>query len=303
MPDLGELAGQFGGGLPGAPDDSPASAPLIGPMLGLRPLILARFVSTLNSKKVPSMAVKLRLTRVGKTKQPQYRIVAADSRSPRDGRFIEIVGHYNPRTEPSTHHGRQREGREVAEQGAQPTDRVRKLLEISGALERVRRRPRPSAASTRHERRRHRSTADDDTTGDAPTAAAVLTHIVTSIVDDPDAVRVDTLRQTVASVRLDVRVGPGDLGRVIGRRGRTAQSIRTVVRAAADPRRRRRRRRVPRRLSRPCPGGRAARTACSRSDTSGGPTACAARSTSQLATDRPERVATGSPLVRPWTAG
>ena len=42
------------------------------------------------------MAVKLRLTRVGKTKQPQYRIVAADSRSPRDGRFIEIVGHYNP---------------------------------------------------------------------------------------------------------------------------------------------------------------------------------------------------------------
>ena len=48
------------------------------------------------------MAVKLRLTRVGKTKQPQYRIVAADSRSPRDGRFIEIVGHYNPRSEPST---------------------------------------------------------------------------------------------------------------------------------------------------------------------------------------------------------
>ena len=48
------------------------------------------------------MAVKLRLTRVGKTKQPQYRIVAADCRSPRDGRFIEIVGHYNPRTDPST---------------------------------------------------------------------------------------------------------------------------------------------------------------------------------------------------------
>ena len=48
------------------------------------------------------MAVKLRLTRVGKTKQPQYRIVAADSRSPRDGRFIQIVGTYNPRTEPST---------------------------------------------------------------------------------------------------------------------------------------------------------------------------------------------------------
>lgn len=71
--------------------------------------------------------------------------------------------------------------------------------------------------------------ADD---GPAPTAAAVLSHIVTSIVDDPDAVRVDS-NPDRGRVRLDVRVGPGDLGRVIGRRGRTAQSIRTVVRAAA----------------------------------------------------------------------
>ena len=66
----------------------------------------------------------------------------------------------------------------------------------------------------------------------APTAVAVLTHIVTSIVDDPDAVQVET-SESRGRVRLDVRVGPGDLGRVIGRRGRTAQSIRTVVRAAA----------------------------------------------------------------------
>jgi len=66
----------------------------------------------------------------------------------------------------------------------------------------------------------------------APTAVAVLTHIVTSIVDDPDAVKVET-SESRGRVRLDVRVGPGDLGRVIGRRGRTAQSIRTVVRAAA----------------------------------------------------------------------
>jgi uncharacterized protein len=65
----------------------------------------------------------------------------------------------------------------------------------------------------------------------APTATAVLRHIVTSIVDDPDAVQVDAVRSR-GRVRLDVRVGPGDLGRVIGRRGRTAQSIRTVVRAA-----------------------------------------------------------------------
>ena len=69
------------------------------------------------------MAVKLRLTRVGKTKQPQYRIVAADSRSPRDGRFIEILGHYNPRTDPSTLTVDNDKAVKWLRQGAQPTDR------------------------------------------------------------------------------------------------------------------------------------------------------------------------------------
>ena len=66
----------------------------------------------------------------------------------------------------------------------------------------------------------------------ASTATAVLTHLVRSIVDDPEAVQVEA-SQSRGRVKLEVRVGPGDLGRVIGRRGRTAQSIRTVVRAAA----------------------------------------------------------------------
>jgi predicted RNA-binding protein YlqC (UPF0109 family) len=66
----------------------------------------------------------------------------------------------------------------------------------------------------------------------APTATAVLTHIVRSIVDDADAVKVDAI-ESRNRLKLEVKVGPGDLGRVIGRRGRTAQSIRTVVRAAA----------------------------------------------------------------------
>jgi small subunit ribosomal protein S16 len=79
------------------------------------------------------MAVKLRLTRVGKTKQPQYRIVAADARSPRDGRFIEILGQYNPRTEPSTLKVDNDKAVKWLAQGAQPTERVKKLLEISGA--------------------------------------------------------------------------------------------------------------------------------------------------------------------------
>ena len=79
------------------------------------------------------MAVKLRLTRVGKTKQPQYRVIAADSRRARDGRFIEILGQYNPRTEPSTITIDNDTAVKWLMEGAQPTERVRKLLEISGA--------------------------------------------------------------------------------------------------------------------------------------------------------------------------
>ena len=79
------------------------------------------------------MAVKIRLTRVGKTKQPHYRVIADDSRSARDGRFIEILGQYNPRTEPSTITIDNDKAVKWLMQGAQPTERVRKLLEISGA--------------------------------------------------------------------------------------------------------------------------------------------------------------------------
>lgn len=81
----------------------------------------------------------------------------------------------------------------------------------------------------------HDTYGDDDDRANliaAPTATAVLTHVVRSIVDDPDSVAVET-HESRGRVKLDVTVGPGDLGRVIGRRGRTAQSIRTVVRAAA----------------------------------------------------------------------
>jgi len=79
------------------------------------------------------MSVKLRLTRVGKTKQPTYRIVAADSRSPRDGRFIEIVGTYEPRQDPSKIVVDNAKAIEWLKKGAQPTERVEKLLRISGA--------------------------------------------------------------------------------------------------------------------------------------------------------------------------
>jgi small subunit ribosomal protein S16 len=79
------------------------------------------------------VAVKLRLMRMGKKKQPTYRIVAADSRSPRDGRFIEIVGTYEPRNEPSVVKVDNAKAVRWLSDGAQPTDTVRKLLRISGA--------------------------------------------------------------------------------------------------------------------------------------------------------------------------
>ena len=81
------------------------------------------------------MAVKLRLMRMGKKKQPTYRLVAADGRSPRDGRFIEIVGTYDPRAEPSVIKVDNDKVVAWLEKGAQPTDRVRQLLRISGAWE------------------------------------------------------------------------------------------------------------------------------------------------------------------------
>jgi small subunit ribosomal protein S16 len=81
------------------------------------------------------MAVKLRLTRIGKKKQPQYRIVVADSRSPRDGRFIEILGHYDPRQDPSVLTVDNDKAVKWMSEGAQPTERVAKLLQISGAME------------------------------------------------------------------------------------------------------------------------------------------------------------------------
>ena len=77
---------------------------------------------------VNRLAVKLRLTRVGSKKNPVYRIVAADSRSPRDGKFLEIVGRYNPQTDPSTIELDEERVRDWLSKGAQPSESVRRLL-------------------------------------------------------------------------------------------------------------------------------------------------------------------------------
>jgi small subunit ribosomal protein S16 len=79
--------------------------------------------------------VKIRLRRIGKKKQPTYRVVVADSRAPRDGRFIEAIGRYAPREEPSLVEIDADRAREWLGKGAQPSEAVTKLLKIAGVLD------------------------------------------------------------------------------------------------------------------------------------------------------------------------
>jgi small subunit ribosomal protein S16 len=87
--------------------------------------------------------VKIRLMRMGATHAPSYRIVVSDARSPRDGRFIENIGWYNPRTEPSTINVDQERAKHWLGVGAQPTQSVRSLLQRAGVL------PRPAVRAPR----------------------------------------------------------------------------------------------------------------------------------------------------------
>ena len=80
------------------------------------------------------MAVKMRLKRMGQTKAPFYRVVVADARSPRDGRFIDEVGYYDPTVEPSVIKFDEENTKKWLANGAQPTDRVVKLLKSAGLV-------------------------------------------------------------------------------------------------------------------------------------------------------------------------
>jgi small subunit ribosomal protein S16 len=80
------------------------------------------------------MAVKLRLSRIGSKKNPIYRVVAADARAPRDGRFLDIVGRYNPQTEPSVIELDEAKVKDWLAKGAQPTDAVARLLKTKGIV-------------------------------------------------------------------------------------------------------------------------------------------------------------------------
>lgn len=78
------------------------------------------------------MAVKIRLTRMGKKRHPIYRIIVADSRSPRDGKFIDEIGTYDPNTDPSTYKVDAEKAKQWLNNGAQPTEVVNKIFKLAG---------------------------------------------------------------------------------------------------------------------------------------------------------------------------
>ncbi len=94
------------------------------------------------------MAVKIRLKRTGMKKAPSYRVVVADARSPRDGRIIERIGWYNPRTEPSEIHIDEEKALSWLKNGAQPTDSVASLLKRTGILARFEASKTPQVSET-----------------------------------------------------------------------------------------------------------------------------------------------------------
>jgi small subunit ribosomal protein S16 len=94
------------------------------------------------------MAVKIRLMRLGKKHQPSYRLVVADSRRPRDGKYIEALGYYNPRTEPSTIQVDEEKALLWLSRGARPSDAARVLLEKTGILRKWEERRRAAAPTS-----------------------------------------------------------------------------------------------------------------------------------------------------------
>ena len=127
--------------------------------------------------------VKLRLMRMGKKKQPTYRIVAADSRSPRNGRFIEIVGTYEPRRDPSVIEIDNDRAVDWLKKGAQPTERVAKLLEVTGAWEQFKTgvapaapKPPPEKAEKPAKKAEAEAPSDDDAEDAADTKSADATE-------------------------------------------------------------------------------------------------------------------------------
>ena len=160
------------------------------------------------------MAVKLRLKRMGSKRKPFYRIVAADSRAPRDGRFIEIIGTYNPTTEPASISLNEELAVKWIKQGAQPSDTVRNILSKEGILKRL------------HEEKNAKQCMID--------YEKVLLDLVKPMVEDKTNVSVKQMPTLEDNeVLLYVYANSDDVARLIGRRGMMASSIRQMMSVAS----------------------------------------------------------------------
>ena len=148
----------------------------------------------------------MRLTRVGGKKDPVWRVVVADRRSPRDGRFIETIGRYNAQTDPSTIVIDEERVRHWLERGAQPTPAVAKLLKTQGI----------TPVHVRWSAVRE-----------------LLEYLARALVDSPDQVTIEEFEEDDGTLVLELSVADDDYGQIIGRGGRTAQALRTLVKAAA----------------------------------------------------------------------
>ncbi len=151
--------------------------------------------------------VKIRLKRLGAKKKPFYRIVVADARRSRDGRFIEEIGYFDPLQEPEVIKIDAEKAKKWLGDGAQPTDRVRSLFRKAGIVEELGKQRR--------------------------TMTKLVEIIAKSLVDDPDAVQV-TETQSGATTVIQLKVADDDMGKVIGKQGRIAKALRTVVKSAAS---------------------------------------------------------------------
>ena len=147
--------------------------------------------------------VKIRLRRMGAKKEPYYRIVVADSRFPRDGRCIEEIGTYDPKNEANAITIDADKAKQWIKNGAQPSDTVRGLLKKANVLE-------------------FRGIDMKD----------LLLYMAKSLVDDPDSVTVTEVEGETTV--LELRVAPEDMGKLIGRQGRIAKEIRTIIKSVAQ---------------------------------------------------------------------
>ena len=153
------------------------------------------------------MAVRIRLTRVGAKKQPAYRVVVADSRSARDSRSIETIGHYNPRTEPVEVVIDAEKAKAWLAKGAQPSRHGRSAVPGRG---------RPARGEV----------------GPAMAAKELVEYVAKSLVDDPDAVTVIEVIDADGTV-IELHVADEDMGKVIGRNGSVAKALRTLLKVTA----------------------------------------------------------------------